>query len=271
MKPKVVLCNFFNDVEQLKTFAIRNDFSGVDWSFDMDTLPASPLEERQWVEQQASLYPLEIRYHCPFMKADLGHEDTSKVRSALNLFHRVIRLASKIDGKFLTLHVGLGHNTTRVLSWETTIANLRDLVQYGADRGVKVCLENLAWGWTSKPNLFEKLIRRTGAGVTFDIGHAQACESVRIQYFDAQDFVSPHPDRVYNAHVYHTEISGQGHIPPARIEDIEERLDMLRHIGCRWWVIEIKDAQKLLWTKQIVDDYIEKSFLNEAPNYRGPE
>ena len=46
---------------------------------------------------------------------------------------------------------------------------------------------------------------------------------------------------------------------------------MLRHIGCRWWVIEIKDAQKLLWTKQIVDDYIEKSFLNEAPNYRGPE
>ena len=166
--------------------------------------------------------------------------------------------------------MGLGHNTTRVLSWETTIANLRDLVQYGADRGVKVCLENLAWGWTSKPNLFEKLIRRTSAGVTFDIGHARACESVRIQYFDVQDFVSPHPDRVYNAHVYHTE-TDQGHIPPTRIEDIEKRLDILRHIGCRWWVIEIRDAKKLLWTKQMVDDYIEKSFLTEVPSYRGVE
>jgi sugar phosphate isomerase/epimerase len=194
------------------------------------------------------------------MKVDLGHEDSTKVFSALNLFQRVIRLVSKTNGRFLTLHVGLGHNTTHILSWERTITNLRSLVQYGADRGVKVCLENLAWGWTSKPNLFEKLIRRTGAGVTFDIGHAQACESVSNQYFSPEDFVSPHPDRVHNAHIYHTEISGLGHVPPDGIEDIKERLDTLRQTGCLWWVIEIRDAQQLLRTKQILDGYIEKTF-----------
>ena len=260
MKPKVALCNFFDDIKQLKAFALDNDFSGVDWSFNMEELPSSPLEETRWVERLSALKPLEVRYHCPFMKVDLGHEDSSKVLSALKLFHLVIRLVSKTNGRFLTLHVGLGHDTTHILSWERTITNLRSLVQYGADRGVKVCLENLAWGWTSKPNLFEKLIRRTGAGMTFDIGHAQACESVSNQYFSPEDFVSPHPDRVYNAHIYHTEISGLGHVPPDGIDDIKERLDTLRQIGCLWWVIEIREAQKLLWTKQIVDDYIEKAF-----------
>ena len=104
------------------------------------------------------------------------------------------------------------------------------------------------------------MIRRTGAGVTFDIGHAQACESVSNQYFSPEDFVSPHPDRVHNAHIYHTEISGLGHVPPDGIEDIKERLDTLRQTGCLWWVIEIRDAQQLLRTKQILDGYIEKTF-----------
>jgi sugar phosphate isomerase/epimerase len=260
MKPKVALCNFFDDIKQLKVFALDNNFSGVDWSFNMEKLPSSPLEETRWVEHLSALNPLEVRFHCPFMRVDLGHEDSSKVLSALELFHRVIRLVSKTNGRFLTLHVGLGHDTTHILSWERTITNLRSLVQYGADRGVKVCLENLAWGWTSKPNLFEKLIRRTGAGMTFDIGHAQASESVSNQYFSPEDFVSPHPDRVYNAHIYHTEIPGVGHIPPDRIEDIKERLDILRKSVCLWWVIEIREAQKLLWTKQIIDDYIEETF-----------
>ena len=264
MKLKIALCNFFDDIEQLKAFALDNDFSGVDWSFNMEELPSSPLEEIRWAESLSVLNPLEVRYHCPFMKVDLGHEDSSKVLSALELFHQVIRLVSKTNGRFLTLHVGLGHNTTRILSWERTITNLRSLVQYGAERGVKVCLENLAWGWTSKPNLFEKLIRRTGAGVTFDIGHALACESVSNQYFSPEDFVSPHPDRVHNAHIYHTEISGLGHVAPDGIEDIKERLDILCQTGCSWWVIEIKETQKLLWTKQIIDDYIEKEFSEKV-------
>lgn len=260
MKPKVVLCNLFNDTKKLKSFALDNNFSGVDWSFDLNDLSESPVEETRWIEHLLVLSPLEIRYHCPFMKIDLGHEDSSRVMSALKLFQRVIRLVSKASGKFLTLHVGLGHNTTRILSWERTISNLRNLVQYGADRGVKVCLENLAWGWTSKPNLFEKLIRRTGAGVTFDVGHAFACESIDNQYFSTEDFVSPHPDHVYNAHIYHTEISGKGHVPPDEIEDIKERLDILRNIGCCWWVIELRETDQLLRTKQIIDGYIKKMF-----------
>ena len=111
-------------------------------------------------------------------------------------------------------------------------------------------------GWTSKPNLFEKLIRRTGAGVTLDIGHAHACESIRSQLYTAEDFVTPHPDRVFNAHIYHTEISGVGHVPPVRAEDIKERLEILQNIGCKWWVIEIREVDGLLKTKKLIDAYL---------------
>ena len=158
----------------------------------------------------------------------------------------------------MTIHIGLGHDSTEPLSWDATINNLGRLVQYGANHGVRVCLENLAWGWTSRPNLFEKLIRRSGAAVTFDLGHAYASESIRTQQYAIEDFAMPHKDRVFNAHIYHTELSGLGHMSPVRIEDIKDRLNLLQDIGCEWWVIEIKEADGLLRTKKIIDEYLRR-------------
>lgn len=256
MIPKIALRNIFSDPNNLKQFAFEYKFAGIDWNFEIDSLPATPVAETAWANHLAKLNPLEIRYHCPFKKIDIGHEDPAQAKAARALFRRIIRLVAKADGKYLTIHVGLGHDTTRILSWNATINNLRQLVQYGFEYGVKICLENLAWGWTSKPNLFEKLIRKSGAGVTFDIGHAHACEAIDSQYYTAEDFVAPHPDRVLNAHIYHTEIAGVGHVSPDRIQDIEQRLDILQKTACRWWVIELGDAEKLIQTKKLLDAYL---------------
>ncbi len=261
-RPKLSMCNFLADLDQLKDFAIRNGFDGVDWSFEIKDLPQTPRQESDWVNRIADLAPLEIRYHCPFEKVDLGHHDLEEVKAADALFRRIIRLVSKAGAEYLSIHVGLGHDTTKILSWDATIDNLRNLVQYAAERGVKICLENLAWGWTSKPNLFEKLIRRSGAGVTFDVGHAHACEVVNSQQYTVEDFVSPHQDRVFNAHIYHTEISGIGHLPPQHLSDIRNRLDLLHVIGCRWWVLEIREAQGLLKTKEIITQYLASHLKN---------
>jgi sugar phosphate isomerase/epimerase len=259
MKPKLIMRNLSSDLDKLKRFAVDNGFAGIDWSFEMAALPTTPAEETRWVRSLAALDPLEIRYHCPFKQVDLGHENAAEVKAAVALFRRIIRLIAKADGNYLTLHVGLGHDTTRILSWNSTIDNLRQLVQFGADCGIKICLENLAWGWTSKPNLFEKLIRKTSAGVTFDIGHAYACEAVNSQYYAAEDFITPHLDRVFNAHIYHTEITGIGHMPPNRIEDIEQRLEILQAAGCLWWVIELTNVEGLLQTKKFIDAYLTAS------------
>jgi len=253
MKPKLVMCNIFPEVNGLRGFALENGFIGVDWSFDLDRLPETPMQESRWARDQAVLSPLEVRYHCPFYQIDLGHDDPVLAEEAEAVFRRIIRLVSKVGGRYLSIHIGLGLDSTEPLSWETTLNNLRRLVQFGARHRVTVCLENLAWGWTSKPNLFEKLIRLSGAGVTLDIGHAHVCESVKSQQYAVEDFVTPHADRVFNAHIYHTEVPGQGHIPPENGEEIADRLALLQEIGCEWWVIEIKEPEGLLRTREIIE------------------
>jgi sugar phosphate isomerase/epimerase len=259
VKPKLAMCNFITDLDRLRRFAIEHGFDGIDWSFDLEHLPRGPAEDSRWVKLLSALDPLELRFHCPFMKVDIGHEDSGKGKKAVGIFQRIIQLVSKVGGKYLTLHIGLGHNNTKILSWYETIRNLQKMVRYGAERGVVVCLENLGWGWTSKPNLFEKLIRRSGAGVTLDIGHAHACEAIRSQHYTTEDFVSPHADRVFNAHVYHTEIPGVGHLPPENLADIRDRLEILQQIGCPWWTLEVKDVEGLLKTKSVVETFLNRN------------
>lgn len=258
MQPKLVMCNIFSEIHELKQFAGEHCFSGIDWSFDIDTIPLTPSEESEWVKKIISFNSIEVRYHCPFHKIDLGHGDPEKAEYALSVFRRLVRLISRAGGRYLSVHVGLGRDSTAPLSWEDTIINLGKLVRYGADRNVKVCLENLAWGWSSKPNLFEKLIRKSGAGVTIDIGHAAVCESVKSQQYGVEDFLSPHPDNIVAAHLYDEEVSGVGHIPPENLSDIEDRLDLLMDIGCKWWVIEIREVEGLLKTKEMIDEYFNK-------------
>ncbi len=255
-QPKLAMCNIFSYPQRLEEFACEHGFSGIDWSFDALSLPGTPVEESTWAKQFSRLNSIEVRYHCPFYRIDLGHEDPLEARTAETVFHRIIRLVSKVHGRFLTIHVGLGHDYPESLSWERTIHNLRRLVQRGADYGVKVCLENLVSGWTSRPHLYEKLIRRTGAGVTFDVGHALASESVNSHQYAVEDLVTPHADRVFNAHVYHTEVPGRGHAPPDCLKDIEGRLAVLQNTGCNWWTLEVREVDGLLQTKKIVEDYL---------------
>ena len=257
-RPKLVTPNLITDPEKMRQFAADDGFDGIDWSFDLAHLPATPAEESRWASRQELLKPFEVRYHCPFLQVDIGHEDKNIQDSAMDIFRRMIRLVSKARRKYLSIHVGLGHNTTKILSWESSIANLRQLVQIGTESGVTVCLENLIWGWSSKPNLFEKMVRRSGASVTFDFGHAWSCEAIESQTYAIRDFVTPHADRVVNAHIYHKEISGVGHFPPKTLEDIQDRLDLLKRTPCYWWLLELKNTKDLLKTKNIVEEYLKR-------------
>ena len=265
MTPILAARNALNGAGDIKAFAKKYGFSGIDWSFDLKTLPVTPLEASAWAETIHALAPLEVRYHCPFYHVDLGHEDPSQAKAAGTLFRNIIRLISRVSGRYLSIHIGLGRDSTEPLSWDYSVDNLRRLVQFGAGNNVKVCLENLAWGWTSRPNLFEKLIRRSGAGVTFDIGHAAACESIRTHQYALEDFVTPHADRVFNAHLYHIEVPGRGHLPPDNLEQIREPLNLLMEVSCPWWVVELEKGKGLLKTKSLID-----AFLAEESKHPGP-
>lgn len=256
--PTLACCNFNADVVKLKEFALENGFAGIDWSFKQENLPRSPAEESALLKTISSLHPLEVRYHCAFKKIDLGDVDDENSKNAMNIFRRICRLVSKLEGRFLTIHVGLGRNTTTDLSWSRTVERLADLVRYSNSIGVRLCLENLAWGWTSRPELFEKLIRKSGCWATVDVGHAFVSPSILSQQYRVNDFVAPQAERIVNAHVYHQE-KDERHLPPKKLEDLEERLRMILQLPwCDWWVLELREEESLLQTLEIVGTFLRR-------------
>ena len=254
--PRIACCNFIPDVRELKNFALHHGFSGADWTFTMETLPRTPREASSLVDTIAELHPLEVRYHCALSRVDLGDLDADKAKTALKVLRGVCRLVSKLGGQFLTIHVGLGLDSTNGLSWERTLDRLAFLVRLAGEVGVRLCLENLGWGWTSRPELFEKLIRKSGCWGTFDIGHAQVSPSIATQLYRVEDFVAPHADRFLNVHIYHRE-DGERHLSPASLTDLEERLRLVRRLPqCDWWVLELRERKALLSTLAVVKEFL---------------
>jgi sugar phosphate isomerase/epimerase len=255
-RPKLACCNFLPSPAALRRFAFVHGFDGIEWSFQRKELPRSAREAAQLRETIASLAPLEIRYHCAFKRVDPGDADPQRAASAMQVLREVCELIARLEGEVVTIHVGLGRDSTVDLSWDRTLETLAELVRYAQGIGVRVCLENLAWGWTSRPQLYEKLLRKARPWATLDIGHARVSPAVRSQHYDLEDFVAPHPERFLNAHIYHEE-DGRGHLAPRGIDDLRERLRVLRGLPhCDWWVLELRERVALLQTLAIVRELL---------------
>ncbi len=73
----------------------------------------------------------------------------------------------------------------------------------------------------------------------------------------------PHKNKIMNAHIYHTELEGLGHVAPGNLEDIYDRLELLKGVAsCDWWVIELKNTRDILHTKRLLTHYINASFAS---------
>lgn len=187
----------------------------------------------------------------------------------MEIFLKVCRLVKRLEGRFMTVHLGLGRDSTDTLSWNRTIRALSELVAYAASMGIRVCLENLASGWTSRPELFEKLIRKSNVSVTVDIGHARVSPSVQSGLYSFEDFILPHHNRVHNAHVYHEEWS-DGHVPPSHVNDVRDRLSLLCCLPCcDWWVLELREEKALFETLKVVREFLESMPVDRSLEWYG--
>ncbi|MFZ5449008.1 MAG: TIM barrel protein [Thermodesulfobacteriota bacterium] len=265
-QPILACCNFLPEAGRLRDFALTHGFNGVDWTFNLENFPKTPAAESALTRTIAGLQPLDLRYHCAFARFDLGAEDPEENRRTMQLLRRVCHLVAKLKGRVITIHIGgLGRESAFDLSWQKTLAGLTELVRLTNRLGLKLCIENLAWGWTSRPDLFEKLVRLSGAWATLDVGHARVSPAVASGLFRVRDFVTPHPERFINAHVYHEETEA-GHLPPQSLADLQDRLELLLGLPlCNWWVLELREEATLLPTLQVVQE-----FLNSQGNIRQP-
>jgi len=254
MKPRIAIVNIFDqDAERLLDFATSYGFEGIDWSIDQHQ------SQQDFISTMELLKDLEVRFHCPFHGVDLGYAD-GRASTSLVVFTQTLERISLAGGRHMTVHTGFGKVSEDELDFKQALSNLKILVRRGADLGVTVSLENLASQWTSVPELFTELIQHSGAGVTLDIGHAHVCASRDAEGHTFERYLLPNRDKIINAHIYHTETREEGHVAPKGIEDIYERLELLKQApSCTWWVIELKNTNEVLYTRDLINRYWENN------------
>ena len=122
-----------------------------------------------------------------------------------------------------TIHIGARRIPVEELSWEYAMDHLKGLTEHGYSRNVTVCLENLVGGWTGNPEKLMEMATSSGAGVTFDIGHARGGEWVQEGHGTALEFLNIVAPKVLNAHVYEYEDEKGEHLVPHEAPDIPPR------------------------------------------------
>ena len=255
--PKLAAPNLFSDINTLKSFVMDYGFHGIDWTLRPEDMPSNRVEEVRFFKTISKLAPLEIRYHLFFPDYELGDMHNDKALSAKHRFYEALDLIAKLSGRYATVHVGLGRNSMENISWNRTIIGLQDLVTQARNVGIHISVENLAYGWTGEPKLYQKLIRTTSCNGTLDIGHAYVCPAVTSGAYEVEDYALPHPERIISAHVYHKE-TATGHTPPVSTSDLEDRLLLLERLPlCNWWVLELREVEALLQALDCVREFLQ--------------
>jgi len=250
MNTRLAIRNIFDqDADRLADFAHLNGFACVDWSIDQHQ------SEHAFISRMERLRTFEIRFHCPFHGVDIGYAD-ERADTSLEVLTKTMERIALVGGKHMTVHTGFGRVADNELDFRRAATNLRTLVVRGARCGVLISLENLTAHWTSDPELFHELVEQSGAGVTLDIGHAHVCSFRNPDSNVYERYINPHRDRIVNAHIYHTEQSGFGHVAPRGIEDLYDRLELLKGAAsCTWWVIELEKESDILRTRDLLNHY----------------
>ncbi len=255
MRPRIAIGNIFGqDTDRLIDFAHLNGFEGIDWPIEQNQ------SEKEFISKMKTLRSLEVRFHYACHGVEIAYAD-ERADKSMELLTQTMERISMAGGKHITVHTGFGPISEKEIDFNRIVENLTTLVQRGAECGVCVSLENLTRHWTSDPALFTKIIQQSGAGVTFDIGHAYVCNSLHPNGNIYENYILPNQGKIMNAHIYHTELKGSGHVAPESLEDIYDRLEILRRVeSCKWWVIELKDIKDILHTRDLLNRYFESSF-----------
>ncbi len=260
MRPTLGICStLLTNDEAVELLCGSRDDAGVEFRIDAHRIGDLPeqIETLRVRVTRCELAELEMRFHFPLGPFDLSHIEDRQASRALILMQAAVGHVAEIGGTYLTVHLPLPEDASHD-RFHHACDLLGDLVDYGRERGVRVCLENLRWGMTSQPEHFLELVDSSGAGITFDVGHAISSD-IADAGFSAARFAAELGDRIENVHVYGREEAV--HLPPASIEDIQPVVDALLATQCSWWTIELFGLSEFTATRDMLLEYFDSVHL----------
>ena len=205
-----------------------------------------------------------VRHHGYFPGEEIGHAHAATAEDAMQLHFKAMEAMQGVGEPLMTVHVGL--DRTLPLDHHRVVKNLARLSEYGKKIGVAVSLENLRRGPTANPETLLDWARRSGAGITLDIGHAVSSQCVCSKAISVETIIHLAAERLVEVHFYASETNR--HWAPRNMDILGPIADKLITTDCRWWTIELEDTQDVLFTRGLLIDYFKN---NKKPVFWRPQ
>ena len=205
-----------------------------------------------------------VRHHGYFPGEEIGHAHAATAEDAMQLHFKAMEAMQGVGEPLMTVHVGL--DRTLPLDHHRVVKNLTRLSEYGKKIGVAVNLENLRRGPTANPETLLDWARRSGAGITLDIGHAVSRQCVCNKTISVETIIDLAAERLVEVHFYASETDR--HWAPRNMDILGPIADKLITTDCRWWTIELEDTQDVLFTRGLLIDYFKN---NKKPVFWRPQ
>jgi sugar phosphate isomerase/epimerase len=256
MRPQLLFCHtaLGKDLQHIREYVATHAYDGVEWAWDGWRLMVPRERRRRRLDDLRQASPVSSA-HAPYTDMEIGHRDPDHAAAAVRILKDYIDAAQELGTHHLNMHVGSYGLPFEELTWDGLVRNLATLLEYAARRGVSLTVENLTNGLTSDPETLSRLLKTTGAPLTFDLGHAHGSAWVREGRGSVVDFLRSIPTPVLATHIYYTE-RNDAHFVPEKVADIGPALDGLAAAGCDFWVLELHTRETLERTRRIVDEYL---------------
>ncbi len=259
-RPLIILSSraSLNRYRESIRYAKENHYDGIEWYLDFYRLPAwKGLRDKFFTALGDS--GLKYSFHAPTTDVDIGLREKSYSKIALEYQKMYIDFLAELAPFPFTVHIGGRRIPVEELSWEYAMDHLKRLTEHGHSKNVTVCLENLVRGWTGDPDKLMEMVISSGAGVTFDIGHATGGNWAREGHGTATDFLNIVASKISNTHVYEYEDDRGEHLVPGQDTQILPLLDKLYATECRRWVLELNTYKETEKTRKTVEFFLNRS------------
>lgn len=142
------------------------------------------------VKELADSYEIKLFVHAPFSDLNIASLNERIRRETLAQIFNAIEIADFLESQIITLHTGrlspLGM-LFKEKAWETNLKSIDEILEFGSDFSLKICLENMP----KFPGAFcceidelqMVLDMNPTLGLTLDIAHAHTCGD-EIRYLE---------------------------------------------------------------------------------------
>jgi len=233
----------------------------VDWIAEQGFAMAHTPDARNLQQTPEHVQPyldqdIAVRHHGYFPGFELGDSNAEKAQAALALHKQAVDIIAGLGEQVITVHIGLV--PTIQLDSGRTEENFCKFVEYARSKGVTIALENLRRGPASAPEYVVDLARKAGSAITLDVGHAVSSDLVEHGESSVPEIIDMFSHSLIEVHFY--EYETDNHYAPKDMSILAPIVDELLKTQCSWWTIELDEHKDILFTSNLVQDYLASKY-----------